>query len=71
MATFEELLAKIETIAVGNTDEIKADVQAVKDALAANTAGDAEVKLSNDQQQELIEKIIDKLAESTPVNPNP
>jgi hypothetical protein len=63
MATLQEILAKIDTIATaGNIAEVKAEVAEVKAALDANSTADAAVKLSNDEQQTVIEALVDKLA---------
>ena len=77
MATFEELLAKIDTIASAESvAEVKAELALVSEALTVNTqsdlenaANDAAIKLTAEQNRQLIEKILDKLAESTPVVP--
>lgn len=77
MSTFEELLAKVENIASAQSvEEVKAQVAEVSAALqanseadAANAANDAAIKLTADQNRQLIEAILEKLAASTPATP--
>lgn len=74
MATFEELLAKIDTIASAESvAEVKAELATLSEALTVNAQADLEnaqndaaIKLTAEQNRELIEKILEKLAASTP-----
>jgi hypothetical protein len=77
MATFEELLAKVDTIATAESVEsVKADLAVLSEALTVNTQADLEnaqndaaIKLTADQNRVLLEAILNKLAESTPPTP--
>lgn len=73
MARLDELLAKIETIAIGNTAEIQAEVDEIKAALAANTqtiadngANDEITKNAVAENTQLIDALVAKLGASTP-----
>jgi len=71
MSKYEEILAKIETIAIGNTAEISAELADVKTALVANAAADDETKMTVKEHQIIIETLVDKLGASQPVVPAP
>lgn len=70
MSTLQETLDKIATIALGNSAEVQAEVQAVKATLAANATADEAVKLTVDEHTQIINALVDKLAAApAPVDP--
>lgn len=62
MSTLQETLDKIATIALGNSAEVQAEVDAVKATLAANAAADDAVKLTVEEHTQIINALVDKLA---------
>ena len=72
MSNIQDILAKIETIAVGNVAEVQAEVEAVKATLAANAQADEATKLTVDEHTTIINALVDKLAAApapAPVDP--
>jgi len=79
MKTLTELLAEIETIATaGSASEVQAQVDSLKETVAANTAAIAENDANDEatkelvaNQQTIIETLIDKLAAAPAPSPAP
>lgn len=70
MSTLQETLDKIATIALGNSAEVQAEVEAVKATLAANAEADAETKLTVEEHDIIINALVEKLAAApAPVDP--
>ncbi len=74
MSTFEELLAKVENIASAQSvEEVKQEINTLVAALQVNAENDANTtqlvaasKLTADENRQLIEAILNKLAVSAP-----